>query len=65
VVSPNLRPGDRVELVRYGDDDFVDKGLCTIGDTVAFDLQGHEVARHPPGICYASVWVITTTAPPP
>jgi hypothetical protein len=62
VVSNLLAPGSSEQLIRYGDDDFVDKLGCTVGDAIALDLAGREIARHGPGICYGTIWVVTIPA---
>jgi hypothetical protein len=35
---------------------------CTIGDVVAFQDDGVEVARHPPPLCLGETWAVTPAA---
>jgi hypothetical protein len=39
---------------------------CTLGDLIAYDPAGREVARHPPGLCARTkdVWTIGPPASP-
>lgn len=36
---------------------------CTIGELIALDPDGSEVARHPPGLCIDDVWVVEDSEP--
>ena len=36
---------------------------CTVGDLIALDPEGREVARHPPPLCADGVWTIGTSSP--
>jgi hypothetical protein len=58
----NADPGERVVILAWAqfnnEHSLITEDECTIGDVVALDPEGREVARHPPPLCLDEVWVI-------
>lgn len=56
----SVSPGDETGVVSNTalTDSLVGRDGCTIGVLVAFDPDGHEVARHDPGLCLGDLWQI-------
>jgi hypothetical protein len=40
------------------DDPIFRGGMCTTVGLIAYDAEGREIARHPPGLCFGDTWVI-------
>jgi len=64
-----VAPGGRLNLLSGGQL-AADEGLmvdrCTVGDVIAYDPSGREVARHPPPLCARThdVWTIGPAGSP-
>ena len=63
--SATIKPGLHVLLlgVEVGEDGPLLKDGCTVGEVIARDLAGREIARRPPPLCLGDVWVVTSPAP--
>jgi hypothetical protein len=57
-----VRPGvsDAILIFRGAipDGPLVGEDGCTKGTVIAYDPEGQEVARHPPGLCIGETWVV-------
>lgn len=61
-LSRSVDPGERTALIGgsgLGEHSRVARNGCAIGDVVAIDPDGREVARHPPPFCVGDTWVVS------
>jgi hypothetical protein len=67
-LTDEVPPGELVGLLSgfQLDSDSLGLNRCTVGDLIAYDPNGREVARHPPGLCARTkdVWTIAPLGSP-
>jgi hypothetical protein len=65
-IPGDVQPGDRIDLQPdFGSESVATKDGCTVGDVIAYDADGTEVARRHPPFCFGDeVWVIAPNASP-
>ena len=63
--SATVEPGLQVLLLgtEVGEDGPLLKDGCTVGDAIALNMTGREVARRPPPRCMGDVWIVSSATP--